>query len=185
VKTTTDCCSCNQIPNNIIKKLADTAFRSFIANPLTYPYFKDSGYEFALMAHKTLPYVLSLIGSSAQGLGGLAYGILGFVLKIHDIGTAYRAQQDKNDWHKLMDTVTFTRPGIFQQKKVYNIPNSKGGYDYVEVPIKKDFSLDRENAVYISNGNVKKLTKKETYTYFDDDYYTLYTMPPKYWNSNK
>ena len=183
VKTTTDCCSCNQIPNNIIKKLADTAFRSFIANPLTYPYFKDSGYEFALMAHKTLPYILSLIGSSAQGLGGLTYGIFGFVLKMQDIGTAYRAQQDKGDWHKLMDTVTFTRPGIFQQKKVYNIPNAKGGYDYVEVPIKKDFSLDRENAVYISNGNVKKLTKKETYTYFDDDYYTLYTMPPKYWKS--
>ncbi len=183
VKTTNDCCSCNQIGNNIVNKLSDTAFRLFITNPLTYPYFKNAGYELGLLAHKTLPYILSAAGASAQGAGGLAYGLLGFALKMQDIGTSYRSQQDKSDWHGLMDTITFTRPGLFQQKKVYNIPNGKGGYDYVEVPIKKDFSLDRENALYISKGNVKKLTKKETYKYFDDDYYSLYSMPPKYWKS--
>ena len=184
VKTTSDCCSCNQITTKIITRLKDPVLKTFVTNPITYSFVKNYGYEIGLMAHKTIPYVLSGIGIAAKGLAGLSYGILGFALKIQDIGTAYRSQQDKKDWHNLMDTVTFTRPGLFQQKKVYNIPNKSGGYDYVEVPIKKDFSLDRENAVYISNGNVKKLTKKETYNYFDDDYYSLYTMPPKYWKNS-
>ena len=183
VKTTSDCCSCNQITTKIVKKLSDQAFRAFVTNPITYSYVKNYGYEIGLLAHKTIPYALSAAGVSASGLAGLSLGVLGFALKLQDIGTAYRSQQDKKDWHGLMDTVTFTRPGLFQQKKVYNIPNKSGGYDYVEVAIKKDFSLDRENAVYISNGNVKKLTKQETYNYFDDDYYSLCNIPPKYWKN--
>jgi len=182
VETSHDCCSCNQIGSQILNNLKNPVLRSFIANPLADKYLSDHSYEIGLLAQISLPYILKNLGVSAGGVSGLGLGLLGFALKVQSIGNAYRNQQDKKDWYFLMDTFTFTRPGITQQKKVYNIPNNKGGYDYVEAPIKSDFSLDRDNTLYISNGNVKKLTKKETYDYYTDDYYTLYNVPPKYWN---
>lgn len=184
INTINDCCSCNELGQDSINQLLDDAFRYFIANPLTYPYLKDIGYELGLLAHKSVPYILGLSGVAVRGLTGFTYGLFGFIIKLQDVGSTYRVQQDQKEWYRLMDTYTFTRSGLFQQKKVYNIPNSNGGYDYIESPIKSDFSLDRENTVYISNGNVKKLTKNETYKYFSDDYYSPYAMPPKYWNRN-
>ena len=83
-----------------------------------------------------------------------------------------------------MDKITFTRPGYLQSKKVYNIPNKNSGYDFIEVKIKSDMSLDRENAIYISNKNTRQLTKEETYEYFSEDYWTPFSMPKKYWDKS-
>ena len=182
VNTINDCCSCNELGHDSVNQLLDNGFRLFIANPLTYPYLKDIGYELGLLAHKSVPYILGTAGVAVRGLTGFTYGLFGFIIKLQDVGATYRLQQDPKEWHRLMDTYTFTRSGFFQQKKVYNIPNNNGGYDYIESPIKSDFSLDRDNTLYISNGNVKKLTRNETYKYFSDDYYSPYAMPPKYWN---
>ena len=181
INTINDCCSCNEVGNDIVNNLLNKSFRLFITNPLTYPYLKDFGYEIGILAHKAIPYFLEVAGLSVRGLEGFTYGIFGFVLKLQDLGVTYRQQQDQKEWYNLMDKYTFTRAGLFQQKKVYSIPNRNGGYDYIEAPIKSDFSLDRENTLYISNGNVRKLTKQETYEYYSNDYYTLYNVPPKYW----
>ena len=52
---------------------------------------------------------------------------------------------------------------------------------YIEIPINKDNSLNRENVKYISNGNVKTLTKQETYDYFTEEYWDPFSVPKKYW----
>lgn len=41
---------------------------------------------------------------------------------------------------------------ISSREKVYNIPNRNGGYDYVEVNVNNDLTLDRNNAIFISAG---------------------------------
>ena len=91
---------------------------------------------------------------------------------------------DENDWHSVMDKITFTRPGYLQSKKIYNIPNENGGTDYVEVKINDDLSLNRTNVKYISPGKTKVLTEKETYQYFHEDYWTPFSMPTKYWDKS-
>ena len=91
---------------------------------------------------------------------------------------------NEKEWHRTMDTITFTRPGYLQGKKVYNIPNKKMGYDYIEVKINNDLTLDRNSAIYISNGKTKLLSKKETYQYFSEDYWTPFSMPTKYWDKS-
>ena len=91
---------------------------------------------------------------------------------------------DEKDWYSCMDMFTFTRPGYYQGKKIYNIPNEKGGFDYIEVKINDDLSLDRDNALYISEGNTRKLNKSETYNYFTEDSWTPFNMPTKYWDKS-
>ena len=58
------------------------------------------------------------------------------------------------------------------------------GYDYIEVKINNDLTLDRNSAIYISNGKTKLLNKKETYQYFSEDYWTPFSMPTKYWDKS-
>ena len=53
--------------------------------------------------------------------------------------------------------------------------------DYIEIPINKDNSYDRENVKYISEGNVKILTKQEAYKYFTEENWSPYNVPQKYW----
>jgi hypothetical protein len=45
-------------------------------------------------------------------------------------------------------------------------------------------TLDRTNALYISNGKTKQLSKAETYKYFSEDYWTPISMPTKYWDES-
>ena len=104
---------------------------------------------------------------------------------IQATGSTYRDKMvDENDWHSVMDKITFTRPGYLQSKKIYNIPNENGGTDYVEVKINDDLSLNRTNVKYISPGKTKVLTEKETYQYFHEDYWTPFSMPTKYWDKS-
>jgi hypothetical protein len=104
---------------------------------------------------------------------------------IQTAGVTYRTGiVSEKDWHSTMDTYTFTRSGYLQGKKVYNIPNKNGGYDYLEVKINSDLTLDRNSVKYISHGQTKQLTKQETYQYFTDEYWTPFSMPPKYWDKS-
>ena len=64
---------------------------------------------------------------------------------------------EKKDIHTAYDYITFTRPGYLQNTKIYNMPHEDGSIDYIEIPINKDNSYDRENVKYISEGNVKHL----------------------------
>lgn len=90
----------------------------------------------------------------------------------------------KKDWHYAYEHITFTRDGYMQNKKFYNIPKNDGTYEYVEVGINSDGSLNRNDALYISKGNVKKLTKEETYQYFSEEYWTPFNVPTKYWDKS-
>ena len=142
----------------------------------------DQIHPLSKIAYKILTYAGGkiLTGSTKAGLS-----LLGVMVYIQQIGSDYRTETiDKKDWHDAMDKITFTRPGYLQNKKVYNIPNDKGGYDYVEVKINRDLTLDRNNAVYISERNTKQLTKAETYQYFSDEKWTPFTVPTKYWDNS-
>lgn len=91
---------------------------------------------------------------------------------------------EKSDWHRVMDKITFTRPGYLQSKKNYNIPNEKGGCEFIEIKIRDDMTLDRNNAIYIGDGKTRKLSKTETDKYFIDDYWTPFSIPQKYWDKS-
>ena len=119
------------------------------------------------------------------GAPAVCMGLFSTMIIIQNVGTTFRdGVLNKKEWHKAMDACTFTRPGYFQGKKVFNIPNKNGGYDYIEVKIKNDLTLDRNKAVYISNGKTKQLTKSETYQYFDEEYCLPISMPAKYWDKS-
>ena len=178
IPTTRDCCGVGIMPKDLIKGIKDVITicsdrLSSLSNAL------NKTHTMSKLAFKAATY---LAGKIATGSTATGVGVLATMVYIQQMGVDYRDEVlDKKDWHSAMDIVTFTRPGYLQSKKIYNIPNKNGGYDYVEAPIKSDFSLDRENTLYISNGNVRKLTKQETYEYYSNDYYTLYNVPPKYW----
>ena len=74
----------------------------------------------------------------------------------------------------------FSKPGYFQDTKVFSIPKNNKETDYVEVHINKDNSLNRSQAKYISKDGVRNLTEKETYQYFDEEYWDPFNIPKKY-----
>ncbi|SDA52722.1 hypothetical protein SAMN02910315_01132 [Methanobrevibacter millerae] len=118
-------------------------------------------------------------------LGGglsLGLGLVGTASGIQGIGVYFAENYiSDNDLHTAYDHFTFTRPGYLQNTKIYNIPTEDGRVDYIEIPIKSDNSYDRENVKYISNGNVRTLTKKETYNYFTEESWDAFSVPQKYW----
>lgn len=116
--------------------------------------------------------------------GGIAVGIgiIGTMTSIQKLGVYYVDNYvEDNDIHSYYDHVTFTRPGYFQDVKIYNIPKEDGSVDYVQVKINDDNTLDRENTVYISNGNTRTLSKEETYQYFTEEKWEPFSVPKKYW----
>ena len=136
----------------------------------------------SVLAQKALSFILS---KTLTGASSAAIGLYTAMILIQDGGVKYRdGMIDEKDWHSAMDTYTFTRPGYLQGKKVYNIPNENGGYDYLEVKINDDLTLDRNNVTYICSGKTKHLSKEETYQYFCEDYWTPFSMPGKYWDNS-
>jgi hypothetical protein len=122
------------------------------------------------------------IGALIGGSLSVGLSIIGTAASIQGIGVYFGDNYvDDKDLHTVYDSITFTRPGYLQNKKIYNIPNDDGSVDYIEIPINKDNSLNRENVKYISNGNVKTLTQQETYDYFTEEYWDPYSVPKKYW----
>ena len=181
ISTSRDCCSVGTIPKDIIAGIGNTVDTiSKGMNSLSK--ILDNLHPLSVMAYLGVKFILdkTLEGSSAACLG-----LFSIMTVIQTGGTTYRDNiVDKDEWYKTMDTITFTRPGYLQGKKVYNIPNKKGGYDYVEVKINKDMTLNRNEAIYISNGKTKQLSKSETYKYFSEDYWSPFSMPTKYWDKS-
>ena len=182
VSTTCDCCSVggsvNKFINDINSKLnqisnnANNIIDNIInkAHPLSI-----LGYMTGNLAAN----IASKLATSTVGLG--LSSTVSLIMGIHSTGNYIKNNfVDKKDWHWAYEHVTFTRDGYMQNKKFFNIPKNDGTYDYVEVEINSDGSLNRNNALYVSSGNVKKLTKSETYKYFDEDKWTPYNIPYKY-----
>ena len=180
VTVTRDCglCSINSIMNNVMKSVNNgigslNDLFSHISNniqPLTSLAFKGT-----LLSK-------GVIGALIGGSLSVGLSIIGTAAGIQGIGVYFGENYvDDDDLHSVYDSITFTRPGYLQNKKIYNIPNEDGSTDYIEVPINKDNSLNRENVKYISNGNVKTLTEQETYDYFTEEYWDPFSVPKKYW----
>lgn len=181
ISTACDCCSVGLVPTDIMNgirsifNLAKNGINSVVN------YITRNAQSLSTMAYDTTIYLSKKMDYASITVG---IGLVSAMTFIQKIGVQYRSTIDKKDWHTTMDIITFTRPGYLQNKKVYNIPNGKGGYDYVEVNIKSDMSLDRDNAIYISEGKTKNLTKEETYKYFENDYWDPISLPTKYWDSS-
>ncbi len=181
IATSCDCCSVGIMPNDIIAGIKNT-LNAFSSGPDTLLKSIEKAHPLSIMAYQCIKFGLGYI---LKGTMSLASKIFTTMTVVQTIGTTYKDKMvEEKDWHSLMDKVTFTRPGYFQSKKIYNIPNKKGGYDYIEVKIKEDLSLDRDTAIYISDGKTKNLTNMETYQYFTQDYWTPFSMPEKYWDKS-
>lgn len=179
--TADDCCSVGIMPKDIIAGIKIT-LNSFTKGIEEISNSLDKLHPLSVLAYYGIKLVLE---RTLQGASATITSLFTLMVAIQNVGTMYRDKiVNEEDWHALMDTVTFTRPGYLQGKKVYNIPNNKGGYDYIEVKINGDLSLDRDNAVYISDGSVRKLTKEETYQYFSDEYWTPISLPTQYWDDS-
>ena len=121
-------------------------------------------------------------GTTLLGLAGFA-SIVGTMVGCQSIAVQVRERLfDKKDTYKLYDLCPLTRNGPIQYKKCFNIPQSDGSIHYVEVGISSDNKLDRNNAVYISPSGTRKLTKEETYKYFDEETWVVWSVPKKYQN---
>lgn len=174
LKTTKDCCGVGIMPKDIIKGIWETI--SNLGNIIQ----KNS-----LPLSQILYSGISIVYPILKGSIPNYMKLFTTMAIIQSAGAKFKDEiVEKKDWYEIMDKVAFTRPGYLQSKKVYNIPNKNGGYDFIEVKINKDMTLDRNNAIYISDGKTKNLTKSETYEYFSDEYWSPFAMPQKYWDES-
>lgn len=180
VSTVCDCCSIVQLANDIISGV-NNALNLFSNVHTKIKEFMDQIHPMSKIAYKMLT---QAGGKILTGATKATLSVIGNMVFIQQLGVDYRDTTDQKDWYKYMDTLTFTRPGYLQNKKVYNIPNGKGSYDYLEVGINSDLSLNRDDAIIISDGNTKKLTRAETYNYFSDEYWSPINVPTKYWDKS-
>ncbi len=182
VPTTCDCCSVGRSVNDLITDIKSKM--SVLSN--------NANNVIDTIINKAHPlsmlgYMVGNIGAgiaSKLGASGIGLGLsstVGLIMGVHGAGNFIKNNfVDEKDWHWAYEHVTFTRDGYMQSKKFFNIPKSDGTYDYVEVEINSDGSLNRNNALYVSDGSTKKLTKSETYKYFDEETWTPYNIPYKY-----
>ena len=181
MSTCNDCCSVLILPKDMIAGIRNS-IRIFAPGIYELTDKLNNIHPFSVLAYMGIKYLLE---HALEGVPSACAGLFSAMALIQSGGTMYRNNMvNEKEWHKTMDILTFTRPGYLQGKKVYNIPNKKGGYDYIEVKINNDLSLNRNNAIYISNEKTKLLTKKETYKYFSEDYWTPFSMPTKYWDES-
>ena len=184
VNTVDDCCTLCSLTSFILNQLSYLKNR-FIQDLGLFKNIIDDLHPWLILAYKSFGFVVGKEIYVLTKSAALTFGLVTTMFFIQDIGTYYRDHMvDEKYWHDLMDSITFTRPGYLQSKKVYNIPNKKGGYDYIEIPIKDNHKLDMEKAVYISDGQVKNLSKEETYNYIGTDDWSPIAVPTKYWDKS-
>lgn len=181
IATSNDCCSVVMLPQDILAGIKNS-MKTFASGINEFTDELNNIHPLSVLAYMGIKFLLE---HTLEGASSASLGLISAMALIQNGGTMYRNNMvNEKEWHKTMDTITFTRPGYLQGKKIYNIPNKKGGYDYIEVKINNDLSLNRNNAIYISDGKTKLLGKKETYKYFSEDYWTPFSMPAKYWDES-
>lgn len=182
VPTACDCCSVGTTPVDIINGIRSTYDKIK----------KSSGNIIADIMNKIHPltvaaYMLSNLVAGIAGkvvTGSLSLGLastIGTMMGIHGAGNYIKNKfVDEKDWHWAYEHIAFTRDGYMQGKKFFNIPKDDGTYDFVEVTINSDGSLNRNDALYVADGYTRKLSKSETYQYFTEEKWTSCTIPRKY-----
>ena len=182
VSTPCDCCSVGSIPTQIITGIGKTFNRMKNAAGDIAGNVLNKIHPLSVLGYKAGALAAGIAGKLVSGsvVVGLA-STVGLMMGIHGVGNYVKNNfVDKKDWHWAYEHVTFTRSGYMQSKKFFNIPKSDGTYDYIEVGINSDGSLNRNNALYIGDGYTKKLSKSETYNYFTEEKWTACNIPRKY-----
>ena len=180
ISVTRDCglCSINSMMNSMIHKINNGIGE--LNNILNY--IGDNIQPLTSIAFKGTLLAKGIVGALIGGSLTVGLSLIGTATSLQSIGVYIVDNYlDEKDKHAAYDHVTFTRPGYLQNTKIYNIPKEDGSVDYLEIPIKKDNSLDRDNVKYISNGNVKTLSNQETYNYFTEETWSPFNVPQKYW----
>lgn len=182
ISTICDCCSVGTIPKDIIKGIKNDFNKIGNAGGDIINNILNKIHPLSILGY--------MVGNLAAGIAGklMTSGVtltlsstVGLIMGIHTTGNYIKNNfVEKNDWHYCYEHITFTRDGYMQNKKFFNIPNNDGTYDYIEVGINSDGSLNREDALYVSSESTKKLTKNETYKYFTEETWTPYNIPYKY-----
>lgn len=145
-------------------------------------YIGDNIQPLTSLAFKGTLLAKGIAGALLGGSLTVGLSVIGTATSVQSIGVYFVENYVENkDVHTAYDYFTFTRPGYFQNTKIYNIPQNDGSIDYIEIPINKDNSYDRENVKYISKGKVKTLSKEETYQYFTEETWSPFNVPTKYW----
>ena len=180
VTITRDCglCSINSMLKYVVRHVNNgISFANDVMN-----YIGDNIHPITSVAIKGAIVAKGFIGALIGGTLSVGLSIFGIAVSIQSIGVYYADNfVEDEDLHSTYDRLTFTRPGYLQNTKIYNIPHDDGSVDYIEVPINDDNSLDRNNVQYISNGNVRILSREETYEYFTEESWDPFNVPRKYW----
>ncbi|WP_299521858.1 Ig-like domain-containing protein [uncultured Methanobrevibacter sp.] len=128
--------------------------------------------------------VLKIIGGSIGGAASVIIFPATFAILFQQGANTYRTTYvDEKDTHYWYSHFSASKPGYFQDTKVFLIPKEDGTTDYVEVHINPDNSLNRSQAKYISKGNTRNLSVSETYKYFDEESWTPFNVPQKLWKT--
>ena len=172
IATKADCCSVLSIPSEMISGIRQTMKIDspglFILDDMLKNSYGFSMYSFA----KTKSSYASSLSSPNQIMLALVSSITN--MKILS-ATYTNGMLAKEYWHSVMDAATFKRLSNVNGKEVFAVAKN-GGSDFVEVNINSDLTLNRNNAVYVSNGNAKSLSSSETYTYFSQDYWAPFEI---------
>lgn len=179
IQTSKDCCSVGMIPNDIIAGIGNVTGLN-LEGALNKTISKLQ--PISIIAYQGMKFLMKHV---LGGVSAASLELFSMMSLVQTLGSTYREKVvDQKDWYGVMDTATFTRSGYLQGKKVYNIPNGNGGYDYIEVKINSNMTLDRNNAIYISSTQTRKLTSRETYKYFSDETWSPISVPAKYWDES-
>jgi len=182
VSTACDCCSMSSTPVDIMKEIENTYNKMKHAAGDIAKNVLDKIHPLSVLGYMSGNLAAGIAGKLVGG--GVTLGLastVGLIMGIHGVGNYVKNNfVDKKDWHWAYEHVTFTRNGYMQNKKFFNIPKSDGKYDYIEVGINSDGSLNRNDALYVGEGYTKKLSKSETYNYFSEEKWTSCSIPRKY-----
>ena len=183
ITTKCDCCSVAKIPQGVLSNVI-TTLSNLRGVKILSDIFKNmlNKYKSRAQLLQTLIGPISLVASKAvPTLAGVFCPVTTMLSVTSATNHVTHKFVEKEDWHYVYEHVSISRNSFLQGKQMYTIPNNNGGWDYVEVGINEDLSLNRNDAIYVSEGKVKKLTKAETYEYFDDENVNLIHVPKKYW----
>jgi len=182
VPTSCDCCSVGTTPVDIISGIGNTYAKIKRSSGNIIDNIMNKIHPLTVAGYMVSNLVTGIAGKIVTG--SLTLGLastIGTMMGIDGAGNYIKNKfVDKKDWHWAYEHVAFTRDGYMQGKKFFNIPKDDGTYDYVEVTINPDGSLNRNDALYVGDGYTKKLSKSETYQYFTEEKWTACNIPRKY-----
>jgi hypothetical protein len=182
VATAQDCCSICSLPTKIIDGIQDTIDTFFSNGKGIADFIKNKANVLSLLAYQGLSIGSSLASGITVNALTVTSAIIGPMIGLQSMANYAKTHliDDKKDWYYAYDYVPLSRDSPLQGKKIFNIPKNDGTNDYIEVGIKKDGTLNRDDAYYFTKDQCTKLSESETYNYFTEEKWTGCSIPRKY-----